>query len=464
MPAITNTGDITSTDRVAVGNQPDQTPPTGGTAASGGGSGGAGLPTGGAKYQYLAKTSASNYAAGWLTPDTFNVVTYGADPTGSASSLTAINAALAAATSGGVIYFPPGSYKITGTITIPQQNPTFVIKGAGARASWLQPNGNFDLFSGGYSGAKNFTVEDIGCIYGSQQTTTSFVKWTAGNGLYLNRLLVYNCGHFLTLGTDQVGAAFNYAWVTGCSVQSQGGILWNLIGSMGAIYLRDNYSITAQSGTQILAHTGTHTPVIDAFWCESSDFEGYAKGVLFEYSADGGVVDGYFHNVIVGNGITGSHAISVKPNTSTAGRCGNLVFDGVNANCGGASHNALNLDNAGTGYGVRGVWVRGCTLGASSGDGLYVGKADEVWVKDSNFNSSTNGIHVGASAGFVDIVANRVGLAGYGNSVGILLDSGAAGGIVTSNDVRSNTTALTNNWGANSVGVRYVANNFGVDV
>ena len=33
MPAITNTGDITSTDRVAVGNQPDNSTPTGTTDA-----------------------------------------------------------------------------------------------------------------------------------------------------------------------------------------------------------------------------------------------------------------------------------------------------------------------------------------------------------------------------------------------------------------------------------------------
>jgi hypothetical protein len=79
-------------------------------------------------------------------------------------------------------------------------------------------------------------------------------------------------------------------------------------------------------------------------------------------------------------------------------------------------------------------------------------------------NSSTNGFHATSTSGLVDVVANRIGYPGAGNTVGVLLDSGAAGGIVTNNDCRSNTTALTNNWGANSAGVRYVGNNFGVDI
>ena len=68
-----------------------------------------------------------------------------------------------------------------------------------------------------------------------------------------------------------------------------------------------------------------------------------------------------------------------------------------------------------------------------------------------------------SGAGFVDIQNNRVGLV-TGCTVGMLLDSGAAGGIVTGNDLRGNSTALTNNWGANSSGVRYVSTNLGVDV
>lgn len=48
----------------------------------------------------------------------FNVVAYGADRTGAGSSVAAVTAAIAAASSGGVIYFPRGIYKIDQEITI----------------------------------------------------------------------------------------------------------------------------------------------------------------------------------------------------------------------------------------------------------------------------------------------------------------------------------------------------------
>lgn len=47
-----------------------------------------------------------------------NVVHYGADPTGAADSITEILAAETAATAANIgVYFPPGTYKITGTLT-----------------------------------------------------------------------------------------------------------------------------------------------------------------------------------------------------------------------------------------------------------------------------------------------------------------------------------------------------------
>ena len=50
----------------------------------------------------------------------FNVITYGADPTGATDSTTAIQNALNAANSagGGVVYFPAGTYQISSALTI----------------------------------------------------------------------------------------------------------------------------------------------------------------------------------------------------------------------------------------------------------------------------------------------------------------------------------------------------------
>lgn len=62
----------------------------------------------------------------------FNIVDYGADPTGSSDSAAAINAAIAAATvsvaSGGTVYIPAGQFKVLSTITV---NKPVNIRGEG---------------------------------------------------------------------------------------------------------------------------------------------------------------------------------------------------------------------------------------------------------------------------------------------------------------------------------------------
>ncbi len=87
------------------------------------------LPTGGAKFQRLAKNSATNYATGWYGPDSFNVLDYGAGlGSGSATAITAaINAAISDlnAAGGGTLRIPcnpyPGSngvYNLNSALTI----------------------------------------------------------------------------------------------------------------------------------------------------------------------------------------------------------------------------------------------------------------------------------------------------------------------------------------------------------
>jgi Pectate lyase superfamily protein len=61
-------------------------------------------------YQQLSRTD-------WLNP----VTMFGADPTGTADSTTAINNALTAAPLGGTVYLPAGTYKTTAPLVIPPQ-------------------------------------------------------------------------------------------------------------------------------------------------------------------------------------------------------------------------------------------------------------------------------------------------------------------------------------------------------
>lgn len=78
-------------------------------------SGGTGLnSTPGAISESLLATSTSTLA--WST-QTYNIVAYGADPTGTADSTTAINNAITAAVAaGGTVQIPPGTYSTTGIV------------------------------------------------------------------------------------------------------------------------------------------------------------------------------------------------------------------------------------------------------------------------------------------------------------------------------------------------------------
>src|SRR5690242_16205773 len=67
------------------------------------------------------------------TPGWINVVSHGADPTGAADSTSAIQDAVKALPStGGVVYLPAGTYKMSGTVTCTTVPAYFLGDGAWA--------------------------------------------------------------------------------------------------------------------------------------------------------------------------------------------------------------------------------------------------------------------------------------------------------------------------------------------
>ena len=68
----------------------------------------------------------------WYTQDFVNVVLFGADPTGAVDSTTAIQAAC---NKGGTVFFPAGTYKISGTINL---NLSGVYVGCGTYATYIK--------------------------------------------------------------------------------------------------------------------------------------------------------------------------------------------------------------------------------------------------------------------------------------------------------------------------------------
>lgn len=85
-------------------------------------------PTNGQCYGYR------NGARRWFQPNIFNVVDYGADPSGAGDSTAAITSTIAAMTNGGTCYFPAGTYKVSGAITI---NKSGIYVGDGPTATTI---------------------------------------------------------------------------------------------------------------------------------------------------------------------------------------------------------------------------------------------------------------------------------------------------------------------------------------
>jgi len=98
---------------------------------------------------------------------------YNCDPTGATDCSANINTAIAAASSGDILYFPAGTYKLTGSVTSGHNN--YTIRGAGD-TTIFKPSGNFAPFSLGngsmYNGA-NSTAITGGLSQGSTTLTVS---------------------------------------------------------------------------------------------------------------------------------------------------------------------------------------------------------------------------------------------------------------------------------------------------
>lgn len=146
-------------------------------------------PTGGTIGQVLAKISSANYNYGWSTPSSsstpnvFNVLAYGADPTGATSSQAAFQAAINAAkaitvgpllgtlTRAGTVIIPKGLY--VGISTLDCTNVSgLTIKGEGIWGTNIYANGqttSYPVFD--FTGSAGVEVYDI-CVMGMNPNGT----------------------------------------------------------------------------------------------------------------------------------------------------------------------------------------------------------------------------------------------------------------------------------------------------
>lgn len=160
--------------------------------------------------------------------DTINVLDYGADPTGASDSTTAIQNAINAATnsgvagsSGGTVFFPPGTYKVNGTLSpySGTANTRISLIGSGKSATTISGTNNSSyLFLSGDGGR----FEEVALI---ANITWNNLSNTAGTGaVSLANLIcskVDNCEFSGYIGLSVASSTFS-SLISNCNFIGRG--------------------------------------------------------------------------------------------------------------------------------------------------------------------------------------------------------------------------------------------------
>ncbi len=120
--------------------------------------------------------------------DIVSVTDFGADPTGTADSTTAINNAIAAVTPlGGTVYLPGGTYKISSAIVLPNTNASVNFIGAGLGTKIVNSTGtSFDMITWANPGSGNmiqtyaivgnFQISQSGAVGSGAEINTQYAS------------------------------------------------------------------------------------------------------------------------------------------------------------------------------------------------------------------------------------------------------------------------------------------------
>ena len=152
-------------------------------------------------------SSTTNRPINQKLQESVSVKDFGAVGDGVADDTTAINAALASLTSGGIVFMPAGTYKTTGSIII--GNNAVTLKGYGKQNTSIKPVGTFDA------------IQVHGTSFSSWADARSVKDLTidGSNGCTGNGLSIINCGlrcYFADIYIINMAGTANSA--TGCGM------------------------------------------------------------------------------------------------------------------------------------------------------------------------------------------------------------------------------------------------------
>lgn len=299
----------------------------------------------------------------------FSVTTYGTKGDGNADDTAAIQSAIAAASvSGGIVYFPPGTYKISSALSVATSN--VILQGAGRLLSIISAsNATQDLID--ISGNTENSVYDLGL--------TASVTKTAGSAIQIAGAVGADNGqsHFARLtitGSQYKGLNFTAArifWVEDCVFTDcqQFSIGVQSPATYGTGVIRHNYCLAQTTATPVLGHIYQHTggglQIIEN------------QLILVAGASTSGInIDGGSLGWVDGNVINGSVAASGTGIIIASGAA--TIRVGPNNTYQNQANLAARVSNASTTSVLEGEWIN-----PAFAAGNYVGNGSQTWTVTS---------------------------------------------------------------------------------
>ena len=406
-------------------------------------------------------TAGAAYCVGW-----YNVVSYGADPSGVADSTSAINTATAAATAagGGVVYFPAGLYQVSALTTL-GNGVTLQGDGKENTTIWSSATtGNLIAATGQYDLVKDLTLE------------TKAVR-TSGAAVHLSG--AHNQVVNVTLTSD---ATSGHSWYDGIVVDDVGGIAgdtWDTtLEKVQQYYVSDWKVILGssaggsiydmQGGDPVITSVGDIKLTNSNSWnILSSGFVDTNNGVYIVPGAGQSVYSIYF-NEDVFSAFSSGWGIYIAPTVGgTFGTSGTVYeIKGAQVQIDGTTSNG--------GVGINGAVVGGVQLvgtvkfdsftisgGAGTGNGFSDVGAQDVSLTNSSVTGWNYGVSTSSGTSNFTFIGNYIGptQGQPGNTNGMSIAASTDHFVVDGNTFNGNTsTGLTN---ASTGAAAVICNNSG---
>jgi len=365
-----------------------------------------------------------------------DVVGYGAVGNGIADDTGAINSAIAALPStGGIIYFPPGTYLVSAQIPITISNVKLM--GAGIGTSVIQQSSTTaDTFSFG-SGTSYLSVSDLSIWSSVVNTAGAAIKLNTVSLVALRQVEIE--GSFI--GVNAISSTFvvmDSVTVKNPEVTTGTGIIIN----GGNNHFLDK-ALVYTTGTQCL--NGLQILATDSCWVDNSHFLSTGVGILINppnatvvqrVTVNNTAVasctnDGVFINPAAGGTVQGVRFSALRSSLNS----GNGVNFGTTGTITSAQlHGCQVLDNA-----LSGINLQATTSTYSLFDGCYIGG------NSTSSSGTLSGIKVAANVNSFDIRTCRIGkspTSAATQKYGIEIAAGTSNNYaIIGNDLNDNVTA-----------------------